>query len=465
MEVNKNQTKKELSSFRDPSGFVFNKDGQYYRQVNRIYQENYDLLMKSGLYKDLTDKRLLISHQEVSELKGDKIGYKIILPEQINFISYPYEWCFSQLKDAALLTLEIQTVAMAHGMSLKDASAYNVQFKDGRPILIDTLSFEKYEEGKPWIAYRQFCEHFLAPLALMAYCDLRLGKVGQLYIDGIPLDLTSKLLPLRTKFSLNLGGHIHFHARGQKNYSRTEKRTQDSNLKLSRRNLEAIVASLKGAVRSLNLPKQKTVWDDYYDHTNYSAAGFKHKEKIITEWIEKIKPKSVWDAGANDGYFSRIGSKKKILTLATDFDEIAIEKAYIKAKEEQDNNILPLIIDLTNPSPAIGWVNDERQAFLGRCHVDLTLSLALIHHLAIANNLPLAYIAKFFANQTKYLIAEFVPKKDSNAQKLLISREDIFVDYNQEEFEKEFSVFFKIKEKIPVKNSLRTLYLMEKKRA
>ncbi len=166
---------KEDSSFRDPSGFIFYHNNEIYRQINRIFQEDYDLLNTSGLYERLTKKRKLVSHQEVDfPISDNTLAYKVIKPEKIKFISYPYEWSFSQLKDAALLTLNIQKEALLSEMALKDASAYNIQFQDGHPILIDTLSFTKYIEGDPWVAYKQFCQHFLSPLALMNLTDIRL---------------------------------------------------------------------------------------------------------------------------------------------------------------------------------------------------------------------------------------------------------------------------------------------------
>ena len=140
-------------------------------------------------------------------------------PEIIPFISYAYEWSFSQLQDAALATLAIEKKALEHGMSLKDASAYNIQFRGSRPVLIDTLSFERYREGEPWVAYRQFCQHFLAPLALMSHTDVRLGQLLRVYIDGVPLDLASRLLPGKTKLSLGLATHIHLHAQAQRKYA------------------------------------------------------------------------------------------------------------------------------------------------------------------------------------------------------------------------------------------------------
>ncbi|MCK4638399.1 MAG: hypothetical protein KAT33_03170, partial [Bacteroidales bacterium] len=186
-------------SFRDPSGFLFKENGKIYRRINKVYADDYEQLMFSGLYNKLVENHLLIPHIE-TELKSadDDLLYKIIQPELVQFISYPYEWSFSQLKDAALTTLNIQKISMEHGMSLKDSTAYNIQFWNGKPVLIDTLSFEKYKEGEPWVAYKQFCQHFLLPLVLMSYTDIRLNQLFRIYIDGIPLDLGAKLLPRKT---------------------------------------------------------------------------------------------------------------------------------------------------------------------------------------------------------------------------------------------------------------------------
>lgn len=450
------------ASFRDPSGFVFKEKGKLYRQVNESYKEDYDLLMSSGLFKKLVEKGLLVNHKEV---KGalQKPGYKVIRPDFISFISYPYEWSFSQLKDAALLTLEIQKIALDHGMSLKDASAYNIQFVGGKPVFIDTLSFEKYSEGSPWVAYRQFCQHFLAPLALTSNIDLHLGTLSKDYIDGVPIEIAAKLLPAKTKFSLKLGMHIHMHAKSQRKHSQTTTEKKAREYRLNKGRLLAILQSLESAVQSLHLPKQKTVWGEYYDDTNYTSKSFTHKEKVISKWIDKVKPKTVWDSSGNDGSFGRLASKKGILTVASDIDPVAIEKAYLRAKKESDKNFLPLILDFTNPSPGIGWGNKERDSFLDRSNFDLSLCLAFIHHLAIANNLPLPSIAELYAKQGNYLIIEFVPKEDSNTMRLLSCREDIFPDYTTKGFEQAFSKVFKIVEKNSIPKSHRTLYLMKRK--
>ncbi len=233
------------ASFRDPNGFIFSLEGQIYRQINLQYQENYSHLVTSGLYAALLDGGLIIRHEEVDipALLPDRV-YKIIQPDRLRFVSYPYEWSFSQLKDAARATLQIQKTALKFGMSLKDSSAYNIQFHDGRPCLIDTLSFEKYEEGKPWVAYRQFCQHFLAPLSLMAYRDTHLSQLLKIDLDGLPLDLTSRLLPWHTRLVPSLLLHIHLHAASQKRYASAGSKQVDSNRQVNRNAMLGLIDSL-----------------------------------------------------------------------------------------------------------------------------------------------------------------------------------------------------------------------------
>lgn len=250
------------SSFRDPSGNLFCYSGTLYRKIHYSYKENYDQLMNSGLYKSLCENNFLIQHNEVllEEIQLSDT-YKIIKPNIIEFVSYPYEWCFSQLKHAALLTLNIQKIALDYGMSLKDCSAYNVQFNEGKSIFIDTLSFEKYEEGKPWVAYRQFCQHFLGPLALMSCKDVRLNQLLRVYIDGIPLDLVHSLLPQRTYFMFGLLLHIHLHAQSQKKFQ--NKTIQKNKYKMSRSSLLGLIDNLEFLIDKTNWTPKGTQWADY----------------------------------------------------------------------------------------------------------------------------------------------------------------------------------------------------------
>lgn len=452
------------ASFRDPSGFLFWREGQLYRQVNRAYQAHYDLLMSSGLYERLVKAGQLIPHEVASIAPAESDLAAIVLqPERLPFISYPYEWSFGQLKDAALTTLSIAKKALDAGMTLKDASAYNIQFRNARPVLIDTLSFETYIEGGPWVAYRQFCQHFLAPLALMAYRDVRLSQLMRVYIDGVPLDLASQLLPMRTRLNPGLSAHIHLHASAQKRYAGDASAASTGARKMSKLALIGLIESLQATVRALKWQPAGTEWGDYYDDTNYTREAFDQKERMVAEWAERLKPTLVWDLGANTGVFSRAAARSGAFAVAWDIDPAAVEKNYREARRAKEHNLLPLVVDLTNPSPGIGWANAERDSLAARGPADLLLALALIHHLAIANNVPLAEVAAYFSRLSRWLVIEFVPKPDSQVQRLLASREDIFPGYTEAGFEAAFDRFFMVCEKQAIQGSARTLYLMESK--
>jgi hypothetical protein len=452
------------SSFRDPSGFLFVRDKLLLRQVNELYREHYDLLMSSGLYRALVGEGLQIPHEEADlKLAPSPGAYRVLRPEPIPFISYPYEWSFSQLRDAALATLRIQGIALRHGMCLKDASAYNIQFRAGRPVLIDSLSLEKRNEGEPWVAYRQFCEHFLAPLALMSYRDVRLGQLLRSYLEGIPLDLASSLLPLSTRLRFSLASHIHLHASVQKRASRNT--AQRNGHRISQAGFLGLMQSLEKAVERLRWKPEGTVWADYYDKSNYSAEAFEEKERLVREFLGEIQPRVVWDLGANVGRFSRVAARAGAFTVAFDLDPAAVELNYLECKRSGDTRILPLLLDLANPSPGTGWSHTERASLVERGPADAVLCLALVHHLAIGHNLPLGKIAEFLAMLGPALVIEFVPKEDAQTQRLLATRRDIFDGYRQDAFEAAFGQFFRLRRSEQIRGTQRTLYLMQKERA
>lgn len=452
-------------SFRDPSGFMFKHEGKLYRQVNQEYSEEYDLLMNSGLYDQLTKSKTLVAHNEADLWLAPvpEIAYKVIEPEVVDFISYPYEWCFNQLQDAAVLTLAIARRALEFGMSLKDASAYNIQFQNGRPVFIDTLSFEKYEEGAPWVAYKQFCQHFLAPLALMAKKDIRLAQMMRFHIDGIPLDLTSKLLPASTKLNFGLATHIHIHAQSQKRYADKEVSQEEVKARMSKTAMVGLLDSLLSTVRGLNVKTIQTEWTDYYQDNNYTKKSFEAKRQLVKTYLEKANPKQVWDLGGNTGEFSRAASDLGIPTVCFDIDPGAVQQNYDLVKKNKEKFMLPLRMDLTNPSPDLGWHNAERESMQARGPVDLVMALALIHHLAISNNVPLVDVADYFADLGKYLIVEFVPKSDSQVKRLLASRLDIFPDYTLEGFRQAFEHHYLLIDETPIDACERTVFLMKRK--
>lgn len=448
------------ASFRDPSGFVFRRDGQVLRQVNPVYREHFDRLMDSGLYAALAKDRLLLPHEELPAPAG---AYKLLRPEQVPFISYPYEWSFGQLKDAALLTLELQMRALAHGMSLRDASAYNVQFTGGRPVFIDTLSFEVLREGQPWVAYGQFCRHFLAPLALMAKVDVRLSQLLRSHVDGVPLDLASRLLPWRTRLSPGLGLHLHLHATSQQRFS-GETQGKSKVRAISLNQLRAIADSLASAVRGLDWQPGGTEWYDYYEaNNNYGGEGLKEKEKLVGEFLDLARPKLVWDLGGNTGRFSRLAAARGAQAVTWDIDPGCVEANYRHVRQHGEAGILPLQLDLTNPSPALGWAHVERDSLADRGPADVVMALGLVHHLAISNNVPLDRVAAYLARLARKLIIEFVPKEDSQVRKLLATREDIFPGYHAAGFEQALAPHFSIERREPIPGTVRTLYLCARK--
>lgn len=451
------------ASFRDPSGFLFVRDGTLYRQVNRVYQPHLDRLLESGLYRRLVDERLLIPHEDVtSSIPPSGDGCAVLEPRLVPFISYPYEWSFGQLRQAALATLSVQKLAFEHGMVLKDASAYNVQYIGSRAVFIDTLSFETYEPNKPWIAYRQFCEHFLLPLVLMKYVDPQLGKLLQSDVSGIPLQVGVQMLPRRAKWRPSLFTHLVLHARSQSRYSDSAE-APAKQPRVSPLGMRGLIDNLESTVQRLGWRRPKSEWGDYYGATNYSDAAMQSKQQLVQSFLEAIGPLAgILDLGANTGTFSTIAQEHADLVVSMDVDPVAVDRHFEVRREEDNATILPLWVDLLNPSPGLGWANAERDSIVSRAKADAALALALIHHLAISGNVPFERICELFAELTRFLVIEFVPKGDSQVQRLLRSREDIFDAYTQEFFEAAFSTRFSIEKREPISGSERTLYLMRR---
>jgi len=434
-----------------------------YRQVNECYREQYDSLMSSGLYDKLTHRELLVSHSETDKAVVFEKSYKVIRPDLVPLISYPYEWCFGQLKDAALTTLNIHRLALDCGMILKDASAYNIQFIRGKAVLIDTLSFDFYKEGEPWVAYGQFCRHFLAPLMLMVHTDVRLSQLLKVYIDGIPLDLASKLLGGKGGFAAK--AHIKWHAKSIAKHDNAGASGQVSKHKMSisKFKMTAMIDSLISIVSKMKLHGIITEWGDYYSRTNYSDSAAEDKKSIVSGYLKQASPSVTWDLGANDGTYSKLAlTGENSFVAAFDIDPVAVERNFSNVKST-GINMLPLLLDLTNPSPSIGFASKERGSLDTRQKPDCVLMLAVIHHLAISNNLPLRNIAEWLATLCEHLIIEFVPKSDSQVQVMLATRDDIFHDYTIDGFEIAFKTYFDTADKKPVANSERFMYLMKRR--
>ena len=451
----------EQSSFRDKDGFVFYKDEMVYRAIHHSYKENWTSLSTSAFFHDLIKEGKLPSYVEeaVSDFFSNSEVYKIIKVQQIPFISYPNEWSFEQLKKAALLTLNIQKKALENNFTLKDASAFNVQFIGSKPIFIDTLSFEKYDEGKPWNAYGQFCRHFLAPLLLSAY-----GFKNQLAlfidnIDGLPLDMVSQMLPTRSKLNLLAYTHIHLHARFENKHA-DDKEVKQSQLKISKARSLSILQHLEQGIKKLKLPGTSTNWTNYYDTFSYSKKGYGVKKAFVEKGLLQMNQGLCIDLGANTGEFSELAAKNYSYVVACDNDIEVVRTIQSK----KNANVLALRVNLSNPSPAYGWNGEERISFIERSKkADMILALALIHHICIGNNVPLAKLATYFAGFTKRLIIEFVPKTDVQVKKLLVTKKDNFDDYTYENFANEFAKYFETLDKQSIPDSERVMFLLNRK--
>ena len=451
----KKRENREFSSFRDPAGYIYYEDNLVYRKINKCYFKQYDYLMNSGLYDELVSSGLLISHKEVKRNKD----YIVICVEKIPFISYPYEWCFEELKDAGMLTLKIQEICLKYDMVLKDASGYNIQFYKGKPIFIDTLSFDFYVDGSAWGAYGQFCRHFMAPLLLMRYVDENLNCLLKNYIDGIPLDVASNVL--KGRGGLVSLEHIRLHSRS------INKNSSGNNIKsvyMSKNSVVNMVLMMERQISKLRRKYCNSEWDKYYDNTNYDEIADRCKVNCVRDYVKYINISNsdvIWDLGSNDGKYSRVVSDIGGYVISFDIDVNAVNRSYNLVRENNEKNILPLLLDLTNPSPSIGVDLCERKSFNDRAPVKCVIALALIHHISISNNVPFDKVASWFSKLGEYLIIEFVPKDDSQVEKLLKTRNDIFDDYDINNFEECFGKYYKIVKKRDVKNSKRVIYLMK----
>ena len=458
-----NKNEKHSSSFRDPSGYVFFEEGELKRSILPIYFKQYQSLKQSNFFKKAIENQLLISHEEISISEKEII----LKPEIISFITYPYEWCFNQYKEAALLTLKLHKFALEHGYILKDASAYNVAFHHGKAIFMDTLSFDFYKEDEPWRAYKQFLMHFLAPLLLAKYHGSSQLKLMSNYIDGIPLPLIASMLPVRTKLNPFLYSNIHLPAKFEGKHSEDyQGKTKEG--KLSKTGQIRIVDSLYFFIKNLKL-NENSEWGNYYFKTNYSNSAFLEKETLLNGWVRSLNPKKIIDVGGNNGTFVRSLNIKLEQAIVCDIDNNAVDSNFVQIKKQKETTILPMVLDVLNPSPAIGVNNEERESFIERManfNPDVSLALALIHHVTLSGNVPFEMSAKFFRKFSKNLIIEFPDREDSWVQRLLNTKGEFkghFDFYNIENFEKGYSIYFTIVEKTKIKDSHRILYLLKAK--
>lgn len=453
-------------SFRDPAGHVFEADGRLLRTITPGHAATWDAVVASGLLDALVAEGLLVAHEELDPATAPEPAHALLAPERLPFVSHPYEWAPAQLRAAALLTLRVAEVALDHGMVLRDASAYNIQFRGTEPVFIDTLSFAPRTEGEPWAAYGQFCRHLLAPLALQVLVDPRLVDLLRTNIDGVPLDLASSLLPWSTRLRPGLLTHIHAHAsasaKGQADAD-ADDGGERRGARFSDMALRGLLDSLRTLVTKLEWNRGRTTWGDYYaEADHYTDAAMDDKLAVVGDLVDRVQPETVWDLGANTGRFSRLAAERGATTIALDIDHGAVEAGFRALREDPPpaGSVLPLRYDLANPSPGIGWAGRERQDLRTRGPADLLLALALVHHLAIGNNVPLEMIADHLAELGRHAVVEWVPKDDPKVRVLLATREDVFDTYTDEGFRTAFGRRFEFVDEHAVTDTGRVLHLL-----
>lgn len=505
-------------SYKDSAARVVQEEGIFYRYIFDEYQAEYDHLMQSGLYKALIDKNFIISHEEVAyeevahenqqaqqESQPQQKIYKKLLPHQIAFQSYPFEWSYGQWRKVIYVYLQINKIALAHGMLLKDATPFNFYFENGKPVLLDTSSFMFFEEGAPWIAYKQFCMEMLSPLALMHYNGQRWSKLTMSHLRGLPLNFMSKQLPLKSWFNNTVLLHIHLHgkyanAEGETKAAKVAIKQEKNSLKKNSITNQSLIKkgfskekllSLFGIIEcSVEKWKQaypfEKHWLDYYQNDIASDSYLVNKETIIKEWLLAIQPKTVLDLGANTGKFSLIASEYTEQVIAIESDGIcvdAIDSAFrFDKKDHTKGNVFidthfetnekitsekkryyTLQMDLAETTPNMGVLEQEFSSIYTRAKSEMVLALALTHHLSITNQFSFEQIAAMLSRfSEQYCITEFVSACDEKVQLLIKDKQRSFAYYTEAAFEKAVETQFAIKEKKFIEGSERIIYLLEK---
>jgi hypothetical protein len=457
----------DASSFRDPFGCIFFHKEKVYRSIFSPGLPDFEAASKAGIYEKLIDAGLLIEHKEVYAPKRAPQKTALCLEHpKIPMVSYPWEWPFSFLKEAALIHLEAMEFLIPKGFWLRDASAFNIQYDGERLRLIDTLSIGRRAPDSPWVAYGQFCSHFLAPLALAAFRDIRLLSLWRNYIDGIPLDLASNLIPLKKRYSPGLYMHLNLHAKFQAaSEKRSDKKSEKPNRKpkVNDRGLIGLIRSLRRTVQKINWGRTSKIWENYSEIRTYEQSDIKQKAEYVTKAIKHTNPKIVWDLGGNTGEYSKLAAENGAYTVSIDGDPACTEHIYqIICKERGVRSLLPLTMDLANPSPGLGWDGVERSNLMNRSQADLVLALALIHHLVLSSCIPLTKIAQWLACMGDRLLVEYIPQSDPMVQRLLANRNDVHLPYNRKAFQDGFGRYFQFLDELSLTNG-RTLFICQKK--
>ena len=447
------------SSFRDDAGQIFNFKNRIFRSIKNNYIENYNFLENQDIYQILINKNLLINSWEVKDQdlisqNFDEVN-KFIEHEKLENWTYPYEWTFSQLKNAAIFHLDFQLFLLEKNISLKDASAYNIQFKNNKPIFIDILSLQKLDENTPWQGHKQFCEEFLNPLVYSSYFNLPFNEIYKGNLNGISNRQIINLLGYKIFFSFSLLINVYF-TENLSNKSGVSKKNRKRSYKQSQIYL---IKNLKNFIKKLKYKKNKSTWSNYSNTHSYSKESEIEKENILKSYISTNKPYSLIDMGCNDAKYSFISKELGVKNvIALDYDMQCLEKIGF------DNNevITPLYADLSNLSSPIGWDSKEKKSFVERFNFDFSLSFALIHHFVIGKNIPLYEVLNFIIKLSKKGLVEFIPNDDEMVKRMKMFKTKDYDDYNLENFLKFLNEKCNIVKVHDLKGSKRKIIYYEK---
>ncbi len=460
----------EPGSFRDRHGRIYYGSGKVLRGISAEALSDWETVSSTDFFRRLSGEGKIVrtyrlDRDDTPELGGIRDWAAVLAHDLIPFISYPYEWCFGMLKDAALLQLEALDAAMEEAVILKDATPFNIQWVGGKPVFIDIPSFTKIAPGQVWIGYQQFCRMFLYPLMLQAYKNVAFQPWLRGSLEGISPADCRNLMSTRDLLRRGVLLHVWLQAVLQDKLgdSRKDVRGDIQASGFSTAMIQANVRRLRKLVSRLRWKDAKSEWSDYASDNSYSDPDAALKESFVRE-VTRSRPRDlVWDLGCNTGTFSRVAAETAGYVIAMDSDHLAVERLYRSLKTEQNESILPLLMNLGDPSPNRGWRGLERKALVQRGRPDLTLCLALIHHMVISANVPLAEFVQWLADLGGDLVIEFVTKDDPMVKQLLLNKEDQYGEYETGFFERCLAESFDIRRRQRLESGSRVLYFAENK--
>jgi len=455
----------DAGSFRDREGRVFYQDGKVFRALSERAATAWKKLDGSKFFHRFVTASKIVATREAEYPKAalEELSPHWVLVlehDRIPFVSYPYEWPFAMLRDAAVLQLDLTIAALAEDMILKDASAYNVQWRGTRPVFIDTASFDVWEEGEPWVGYLQFCQLFLYPLLLTAYRDIPFQAWLRGAIDGILPEEMLNVLTWRDRFRPGVFKDVYVQAKLKTKYADTRQDVRGDlhRLGFGKELILNNLRRLKKIVEKLEWRRASSEWASYVEESSYDDEATAVKKAFVQEAASRQRWGLAWDLGANTGTFSRIVAEHAEHVVAFDADLLAIERLYLNLRDSGPQNVLPLVMNLADPSPALGWRHQERKALTERGTPELILCLALIHHLVITANVPMPECVDWLASFGAHLVIELVTKEDRQVKKLLRNKPDIYHDYETEPFEEHLSRHFQVVHRKRYHDETRILY-------